>query len=64
MKLYEGGIKDFKTLLKNCVLMKLNNPEKTWQVKKQEELILRSDMAYELGGRNKTCNQRSCVYHG
>lgn len=53
MKLYEGGIKDFKTLLKNCVLMKLNNPEKTWQVKKQEELILRSDMAYELGGGTK-----------
>ena len=49
MQLYDQEILKFQKIIMKYP-KKRNGTVKAWQMSEQEELILRSDMAYELGG--------------
>ncbi|MFQ9516615.1 MAG: hypothetical protein ACLRZ9_12430 [Eubacterium sp.] len=49
MQLYDQEILKFQKIIAEYP-MKRDNMEEVWQMSEQEEIILRSDMAYELGG--------------
>lgn len=62
MELYENIIKDTMELLEAFTPLNLEVCEKsTWEMGKKNELILKSDSAFELGGSYKSAVNYQCV---
>ena len=62
MELYENIIKNTFELLEADTPLNLEVcDESTWEIGKKNELILKSDSAFELGGSHKSAVNYQCV---
>lgn len=62
MKLYDDVIKKWGSLLADCSIINLNtNAKENWPDVGSHQMILRSDMAYELGGSTPSLHAIGCT---
>ena len=61
MELYEGVINQFLTTLNKESIKQLKIPEDDWEDLGNQNMILRSEMAYELGGGNLPAISSLCI---